>query len=133
MQNKALVDLLDETLTGTNTEILGNTLSDVETLALVDTMAHTLPGAEANTVKNTLVNVRVEALVDTLDDNLQEAEAERHWDMLGDVKAEPLADPLAVMPAEGRGKALDETNSYTLEEAVAKRLGETWAMWWPRH
>ena len=72
-------------------------------------------------------------LVDTLDDNLQEAEAERHWDILGNVTAEPLADPLAVMPAEGRGKELDETNSYTLEEAVAKRLGETRAMWWPRH
>ena len=77
--------------------------------------------------------MRTKRLVDTLHDNLQEAEDERHCDMLGDVKAEPLADPLAVMPAEGRGKALHETNSYTLEEAVAKRLGETWAMWWPRH
>ena len=76
MQNKALVDLLDETLTGTNTEILGNTLSDVETLALVDSVAHTLPGAEANTVKNTLVNVRVEALIDKLAVTLLEAESD---------------------------------------------------------
>lgn len=72
-------------------------------------------------------------LVDTLDHNLQEAEAERHWDILGVVKAEALADPQAVIPAEGRGKALDETNSYTLEEAVVKRLGVTWAMLWPGH
>ena len=72
-------------------------------------------------------------LVDTLDDNLQEAEAERHWDILGVVKAEALADPQAVIPAEERSKALDETNSFTLEEAVVKRLGDTWAMLWPRH
>ena len=71
-------------------------------------------------------------LVDTLDDNLQEAEAERHWDILGVVKAEALADPQAVIPAEERSKALDETNSFTLEEAVVKRLGDTWAMLWPR-
>ena len=72
-------------------------------------------------------------LVDTLDDNLQEEEAERHCDILGVVKAEALADPQAVIPAEGRGKALDETNSFTLEEAVVKRLGDTWSMLWPRH
>lgn len=72
-------------------------------------------------------------LVDTLDDNLQEAEAERHWDILSVVKAEALADPQAVIPAEGRGKGLDETNSFTLEEAVGKRLGVTWAMLWPGH
>ena len=54
--------------------------------------------------------------VDTLDDNLQEAEAERHCDILGVVKAEALADPQAVIPAEGRGKALDETNSFTNEQ-----------------
>ena len=72
-------------------------------------------------------------LVDTLDDNLQEEEAERHCDILGVVKAEALADPQAVIPAEGRGKALDETNSLTLEEAVVKRLGVTWAMLWPGH
>ena len=68
--------MLDETLTGTNTEILGNTLSDVETLALVDTVAHTLPEAEANTVKNTLVNVRVEALIDKLAVTPLEAESD---------------------------------------------------------
>ena len=61
-------------------------------------------------------------LVDTLDDNLQEAEAERHWDILGNVTAEPLADPLAVMPGEGRGKELDETNSYTLQETWLRDL-----------
>ena len=71
-------------------------------------------------------------LVDTLDDNLQEAEAERHWDILNVVKAEALADPQAVIPAEERSKALDETNSFTLEEAVVMRLGDTWAMLWPR-
>lgn len=77
--------------------------------------------------------MRTKTLVDTLDDNLQEAEAERHWHILGVVKAEALADPQAVIPAEGRGKALDETNSFTLEEAVVKRLGVTWAMLWPGH
>ena len=76
MQNKALVDTFDETLTGTNTDNLGNTLGDVETLALVDTVAHTLPGAEANTVENTLVNVRVEALIDKLAVTLLEAESD---------------------------------------------------------
>ena len=52
---------------------------------------------------------------------------------MGVVKAEGLADPQAVIPAEGRGKALDETNSFTFEEAVVKRLGVTWAMLWPGH
>lgn len=66
MKNKALVDKLDETLTGTSTETLGNTLGDVETLGVVRTVAHTLPGAETNTVENTLVNVTVEALIDKL-------------------------------------------------------------------
>ena len=44
------------------------------------------------------------------------------------VKAELLADPLAVTLAEGRAETLDETNSYTVKEAVVNRLGDTSAM-----
>ena len=40
-----LVDMLDETLTGTNAETLGDTQGDVETPALVDTLAHILAEA----------------------------------------------------------------------------------------
>ena len=72
-------------------------------------------------------------LVDTLDINLPEAEAERHWYILGDVKTEALADPLAVTLAERGPKTSDETNSYTVEEAVPNRLTHTSAMWSPRH
>lgn len=76
MKNKALVDKLDETLTGTSTETLGNTLGDVESLGVVRTVAHTLPGAETNTVENTFVNVTVEALIDKLSVTLVIAESE---------------------------------------------------------
>lgn len=70
-------------------------------------------------------------LVDTLDDNLPEAEAERQCDILGDVRAEALADPLTVTVAERGAKTSDETNSYSIEEAVANRLSHTSAMWRP--
>ena len=76
MKNKALVDTLDETLTGTSTETLGNPLGDVETLGLVRTVAHTLPGAETNTVENTFVNVSVQALIDKLAVTLVKAESD---------------------------------------------------------
>ena len=67
-------------------------------------------------------------IVDTLDDNLPEAEPERHCDILGDVKAEALADPLAVTVAERGAETFDETNSYSIEEAVANRLSHTSAI-----
>ena len=47
---------------------------------------------------------------------------------MGDVKAEALAKPLAVTIAEGRAETVDESNSYTVEEAMANRLGDTSAM-----
>jgi len=47
---------------------------------------------------------------------------------LNDVKAEALANPLAVTLEDGRAETLDETNSYMLEEAVAKRIGDTSTM-----
>ena len=72
-------------------------------------------------------------LVDTLDDNLSQEKAERHWDILGEVKAEALADPMAVTLAEVRAETVDKMNSYTVEEAVANRFGDTSAMWSPRH
>ena len=77
--------------------------------------------------------MQAKKLVDTLDVNLPEAEAERHWVILGDVRAEALAEPLAVTLAERGPKTSDETNSYTVEEAVANRLSHTSAMWSPRH
>jgi len=52
---------------------------------------------------------------------------------LGDVKAEALAKPLAVTLAEGRAEKVDESMSYTVEEAMANRLGDTSAMRRPRH
>ena len=65
--------------------------------------------------------MQAKALVDKEDDNLPEVEAERHWDILGDVKA----------TSGGRGgvETLDKTNSYTVEQAVANRLGDTSPMW----
>ena len=42
MKAVALVDALDDTLTQSEAETLGDTLVDVQTLALVDTLAHTL-------------------------------------------------------------------------------------------
>ena len=41
---------------------------------------------------------------------------------------EALADPLAVTLAEVRAETVDEMNSYTVEEAVANRFGDTSAM-----
>ena len=77
--------------------------------------------------------MQAKALVDKEDDNLPEVEAERHWDILGDVKAKRLASPLAVtLPVVGGGgevETLDKTNSYTVEQAVANRLGDTSPMW----
>lgn len=70
-------------------------------------------------------------LVDILDDNLPEAEAERHCHILSDVWAEALADPLTVTVPERGAKTSDETNSYSIEEAVANRLSHTSAMWSP--
>ena len=35
--------------------------------------------------------------------------------------------------AERGAETLDETTSHKVEEAVAKRLGDTWAMWRTRH
>ena len=52
---------------------------------------------------------------------------------MGDVKADALADLLAVTLAGGGAETLDETNCYTVKEAVANRLGATSAMWSPRH
>jgi len=52
---------------------------------------------------------------------------------LGAVKTEALAKPLAVTLAERRAETLDETNSYPVHEAVANRLGDTTAIWRPRH
>ena len=73
MKNKALVDTLDETLTG-------RALRHLATLwamsKLLDWFEHTLPGAETNTVENTLVNVRVEALIDKLAVTLLEAKSD---------------------------------------------------------
>ena len=46
---------------------------------------------------------------------------------------EALADPLAVTLAEVRAETVDEMNSYTVEGAVANRVGDTSAMWRPRH
>ena len=64
--------------------------------------------------------MQAKALVDKEDDNLPEVEAERHWDILGDVKA----------TSGGEGvETLDKTNSYTVEQAVANRLGDTSPMW----
>ena len=76
--------------------------------------------------------MQAKALVDKEDDNLPDVEAERHWDILGDVKAKGLASPLAVtLPVGGGGEVetLDKTNSYTVEQAVANRLGDTSPMW----
>ena len=73
--------------------------------------------------------MQAKALVDKEDDNLPEVEAERHWDILGDVKANGLAIPLAVTLLGGGVETLDKTNSYTVEQAVANRLGDTSAMW----
>ena len=63
-----------------------------------------------------------------MDDNIPKTEAERHCDILGHVKAEELADPLPVTVAKGEAGTLDETNSYTVEEAVANRFGNTSTM-----
>jgi len=52
---------------------------------------------------------------------------------LGDVKAEALAKPLAVTLAEGRADTVDESNYYPVEEAMARRLGDTSPMKRPRH
>jgi len=52
---------------------------------------------------------------------------------MGDVKAEALAKPLAVTLAEGRAETVDESNSYTVEEAMPNRLGNTSAMRRLRH
>jgi len=46
-------------------------------------------------------------------------------DILGAVKTDALAKPLAVTFAERRAETLQETNSYTVEEAVADRLSNT--------
>ena len=51
---------------GTNSETLGDTLGDVETLALVDTFAHNLAEVKASRVDNTLLDVKTEALIDIL-------------------------------------------------------------------
>jgi len=77
--------------------------------------------------------VEAKRLVDTLDDNLSQVKADRHWDILGDVKADALVDPVAFTLAEWEAKTLDETNSYTVQEAVANIIGDTTAMWRPRH
>jgi len=52
---------------------------------------------------------------------------------LGDVKAEALAKILVVTLAEGRDETVDESNSYPVEEAMARRLDDTSAMRRPRH
>ena len=41
------------------------------------------------------------------------------------VKQEALAKLLAVSLEEGKAKTLHETNFYTVDEAVANRLGDT--------
>ena len=45
-----------------------------------------------------------------------------------DIKAKALAITLGVTLPEGRAETVDESNSYTLEEAIAKRLRDTSAM-----
>ena len=66
--------------------------------------------------------MQAKALVDKENDNLPEVEAERHWDILGDVKATSAG-------GGGEVETLDKTNSYTEEQAVANRLGDTSPMW----
>ena len=52
---------------------------------------------------------------------------------MGGVEDKALANTLAVTLAKGSADTLDKTNCKTVEEAVANRLGDTSAMWRPRH
>ena len=87
---------------------------------------------EPNPPKDKKGDVEAKRLVDRLDENLPQTEADRNWHILGAVMVEALAEPLAVTQIEGRGKTLDKPNSYTVEEAVATRIGDTSAIWRPR-
>ena len=102
-------------------------------MELIDKPAVTLLDVEPKTLGDKDGDVEAKRLVDTLDENFPEAETERHWGILGDVKAEALADPLAFTQAEGVAETFEKTNSYTEEEKVANRLGDTSAMSKPRH
>ena len=53
---------------------------------------------------------------------------ERHFDILCDVKADTLANPLTVTLAKQRFESLENTNCYTIEEAIANELADTSAM-----
>ena len=50
-----------------------------------------------------------------------------------DIKAEALAITLGVTLPEGRAERVDQSNSYTVEEAMANRLRDTSAMPRLRH
>ena len=47
---------------------------------------------------------------------------------MGGVEAEALADTLGVTLAKARADTLDKTNSKTVKEAVANKLGDTSAL-----
>ena len=66
MEAKALVDMLDVTLSEADAETLRDNLCDVENLAPVDTLVHTREEVEADTVDNTLVDLKAEALINKL-------------------------------------------------------------------
>ena len=89
----------------------------------------TLLEVQRGTLKDKKDDVEANRLVDRLEENLPQAGADRHWNILRAVMTGALAKRLNFTLLEGRGKTLDKTNCYTVEEAVASRRGDTSAMW----
>ena len=84
---------------------------------------------QRGTLKDKKDDVEANRLVDRLEKNLPQAGADRHWNILRAVMTDALAKRLDFTLPERRGKTLEKTNSYTVEEAVASRRGDTSAMW----
>ena len=118
VEDEGLIDTKHNTLLEVKADRLGVRLGDVHwSLALVDTLAGTVEEVDTKTVGKTLSDVEIEAMGQNLADTQAVVGRQQTCNTLGDVKTEAPLDTLA----------------NTLANVDARKLGDHFAMWNPRH